>query len=178
MRAGCSAKDSEPWPSFLFGYKWEEPVHSVIPERCQKSLPLLSLPHTVLWPTNRAPSLPREAVLKEATWSNGSRQVHKTPRASTISVNLTEAWQADMATVTRLKGPGGYVSVELVHREWEKARDRNTERKTETQREPERRGCPCWALSLMEAGHQGSHDCGERLEAEDLKVWIPYRCSG
>lgn len=95
-------------------------------------------------------------------------------------MNLTEVWQADRATVTRLKGPGRYISVELVHPsgEGESKRQREAQSKIETQKEPERRGHPHWAVSLVEAGHGGSHDCGERLEAEALKVWIPYRRSG
>lgn len=52
----------------------------------------------------------------------------------------------------------------------------------ESQREEDVRERPPVKLGVtapvVEAGHWGSYDCGERLETEALKVWVLYRCSG
>lgn len=72
--------------------------------------------------------------------------------------------------------------MKLIHWKKEKETERNAEKNRDTKRAREKRMServpqPHWAVSLVKAGCEGSHDCGERLEAEALMVWVLYRCS-
>lgn len=74
--------------------------------------------------------------------------------------------------------------MKLIHWKKEKARDREKRREKQRHKKSQReedvreRPQPHWAVSLVEAGCEGLYDCGERLVAEAVMVWVLYRCSG